>query len=142
MKHKLNKPLVAIAIDMLVVLPLEIYTQLFKYFNLTKLSAFEYTSLIVTKEPNWWLGLMTGPGVAGMATLILYYTSLIWDTDYFPLKGAFIGAITYSFIAILKSLLTGFNLETTGHFVHASAGLIGGLLAGYLVKKYLLLSKH
>ncbi|MDW7674257.1 MAG: hypothetical protein SCK28_06975 [Bacillota bacterium] len=134
---KLNKPLIAILIGMILILPLEIYTQIFKYFGLTKVSAFEYTSMIVSREPNWWVGILTGPGVAGTATLLLYYSSIIWGTDYFPLKGAFVGAITYSFIAILKSLLTEFTMLTTGHFIHALGGTLGGFFSGYLLKRYL-----
>ena len=137
MKIKKNKPLLAILLGMVVIIPVEIYTLVFKYFGIIDISAFEYTSLIVSREPIWELGFLTAPGIAGIATLILYYSSIILDIDFFPLKGAFVGSIAYSFIAII-SLFTGFNMTTLGHFIHASSGFLGGLLAGFLVKKYLL----
>lgn len=138
MKTKLNKPLFAVVVGLAIILPMEFYSQFFKYLGLTNLSTFEYTSLIVSKEPNWWLGILTGPGTAATASLVLYYSAIIWDTDYFPFKGGFIGAITYSFIAILKNLVSEFKMETSGHFVHALGGMAVGMIAGYLMKKYIL----
>lgn len=138
MKIRKNKPLIAMLIGIFIVIPMEITTQIIKHFDFIKLSTFEYTSLIVSKDPSWIIGLMTGPGTGAVGALLLYYSSIILDTDYFPLKGAFIGSIIYSIIAILKTLLTGFVMETTGHLVHASGGFLGGLLGGYLIKKYLL----
>ncbi len=60
--------------------------------------------------------------------------------DYLPFKGAAFGTVTYGLIAAIFGTL-GRNprfaeLTVSGHYVQASVGFWGGLLAGFLLKKY------
>lgn len=141
---KYDKPLLAYLIGMVLIIPLEIYTRIFKYFNLTHFSVMEYTSMIMVREPNWWIGMMSGPGVGGLAGITIYYSTKVLGADYLPIKGAIIGSITYGLIDVLMGVLTNnpnLSHADTGHFVHASAGILGGALAGTFIKKYLLQPK-
>lgn len=138
---KYDKPLLAVLLGIIVMFPLEIYTQVFKYTGLAKLSAFELTSSLMVMKPNWWIGLMTGPAVGGLATLLIYYSTKRLGSDYLPIKGAGIGAINYGLIEVIMGIMgdnPAVQQPTTGHFVHASGGLWAGAVAGFLVKRYLL----
>ena len=87
---------------------------------------------------------MSAPGVGGLAGIMIYYLTKLLGTDYLPLKGAIIGAISYGFIDVLMGVLTNnpnLSRADIGHFVHASAGILGGALAATFIKRYLLQPK-
>ncbi len=137
---RFDKPLIAVLIGMIVMIPLEIYTQIFKYLGFAKMSSLELTSMMLFKEGSWWLGLLTGTGTGGLATLLVYQSVRFLGSDYLYLKGAGIGMITYALIVVLFGILGGNdNLEQTvvSHFIHAIGASFAGMLAGYLVQKYL-----
>lgn len=138
---KYDKPLIAVLIAMSEAIPLEIYTQIFKYFGLNQLSAFELTSIMMYSKGSWWIGLLTLPGTGLLAGLLIYEMGRKLGTDYLAIKGALVGTVTYGMIAAIFGTL-GRNprfaeLTVSGHFVQASTGLLGGFVAGLLVKKFL-----
>ena len=138
---KYDKPLVAVLLAMSVGIPVEIYTQIFKYFGLNQLSSFELTSIMMYSKGSWWVGLLTLFGTAGIIGLLMYEMARKLGTDYFAIKCAFVGTVTYGLIATIYGTL-GKNprfaeLTVSGHYVQASAGLLGGLVAGLLIKKFL-----
>lgn len=138
MKKKLDKPLLAYLLGLPICIPLEIYTQIYKYLGLIEVSALEFSSLVVSIEPNWWIGLMTGPMVGGIITVITYYSTKIFGRDLLKVKSVIIGSFVYSWIMSLRMLFTNYRIATITHFVLASAGILGGLMGGFLLEKYLL----
>lgn len=138
MKQKRDKFLLAFLIGVIVFIPLELYLLTLKYLGLTNVDSLEFTSLLVSPVPNGWLGILTGPAVAGLVVVFIYYSSLVIGKDYLIIKGAIIGAITQGIIMSIRSLFSGYQMPTVSHFVHASASFVAGALAGFLVKKYLL----
>lgn len=73
--------------------------------------------------------------------VFIYYSTKLIGADYLIIKGASIGAVTYGLIDLLMGVLSK-NPEvlqkTSGHFVHASAAMLGGALGGLFIKRYLL----
>lgn len=136
---KYDKPLLAVLIGMAVMFPLELYSQIFKYLDLTKVSTFEFTSLISENKPSWWVGLLAGPGIGGLAVLFIYYSPKWFGKDYLPLKAAFSGLVTYGLIDVIMvhmATKTQFKLSSLEHYVHASSGALGGLMAGFLLNRF------
>ncbi len=139
---KYDKPFIAGLIGIAMSIPVEIYTQILKYFGLNQLSAFEMNSIITFTQGNWWIGLLAIPGVTFLGGLLVYEMGRYLGIDYLPLKGAFVGYITYGVTAAIFGNLGRSpiyeELTVSGHYVHASAGFLAGLLGGYLIKKYVL----
>lgn len=121
-------------------LPVEIFTQIMKYFNLTTISTAEVISMMWMPERNWYIGIAGGLGVLFWANLIIYYSTKIWGTAYLPVKAALIVMTIESFIFIIFGIL-GKNLnlvqKASGNFVHLIAAAITGLLIGLLLKRYI-----
>lgn len=136
-----NKPLIAILIGAFVLIPLEIYTQVMKYLGLTTISSFELTSMMFMREGNWIIGGLAGPAVGALAVFVLYQLTKIIGSDYLPIKGAVIGMFTYAAIVVIFATLgrnPNMAQNVSGNLVHTSAAALGGLLAGILMRKYLL----
>lgn len=137
---KYDKPLLAILMSLIIVLPLEIYTEIMKFLNLTTVSYLEAVSMMYIKEGSLILGILSGLGFGSWATLLIYYSAWILGTDYFPLKAMLIAMTIQSLLFITFGTLGGNqNLlqDVLGNFVHASAAAMAGLLTGYIQKKFL-----
>lgn len=137
---KYDKPLIAVLIGMLAIVPLEVYTQICKNLGLLKLSAFELTSMMMIKEGSLWLGLLTALGTGGLASLLLYRSARFLGNDYLYLKGAGIAMITYALIVILFGTLGGNSnlyMPVIAHYVSAIGAGLTGMLAGFLMQRYL-----
>lgn len=138
---RVKKPLLLILYN-LPGLPLaEGYTQLMKHFGLTNLSALEALSLMWMREPNWVLGILGFLGVSAWETLLVYYSTKIWGTDYLPLKGMLIVMTCQAVIFSLYGILGGQSQlvqSVSGNYVHASGAAFGGLFVGYILKKFIL----
>lgn len=123
---KYDKPLLAGLITICIAILIEIYTQIFKYFGLNQLSAFEMCSIITWAKGSWWIGLLAIPGVALLAGLLIYEMGRKLGTDYLSLKSAFVGYISYGSIAGIFGNLGRSprfaELTVSGHYVHASSG--------------------
>lgn len=59
---KYDKPLLAILMSLIVVISLEIYTQIMKYLNFTTVSYIEAVSMIYIREGSLTLGLLSDLG--------------------------------------------------------------------------------
>ncbi len=137
---KNNKPLLAIFFTIIAEIPIELFTQLMKHFHLTNISGLEAMSMPWMPEGNWFLGILGGLGIGSWIGIIIYYSAKIWGTDYFPIKSLLLSMTTQALVFCIFGVL-GRNLNliqnASGNFVHAFASGFGGLLAGYLIKKYL-----
>lgn len=139
-----NKPLIALLIGAFVLIPLEIYTQAMKYLGLTTISSFELTSMMFMREGNWIIGGLAGPAVGALAVFVLYQLTKIIGSDYLPIKGTVIGMFTYAAIVVIFATLgrnPNMAQNVSGNLVHTSAAALGGLLAGILVRRYLLVKQ-
>ena len=140
-----NKPLIALLIGAFVLLPLEIYTQAMKYQGLTTISSFELTSMMFMREGSWIIGGLAGPAVGAFAVFVLYQLTKIIGSDYLPIKGTIIGMFTYATLVVIFATLgrnPHMNQNVSGNLVHTSAAALGGLLAGILMRKYLLVERQ
>ncbi|NLY91041.1 MAG: hypothetical protein GX081_05480 [Firmicutes bacterium] len=122
-------------------LPLaEGYTRLMKHLGFTNLTVLEALSLMWMEEPNWVLGILAFLGVSTWETLLVYYSTKFWGTDYLPLKGMLIVMTCQAIIFSLYGILGGQSQlaqSVTGNYVHASGAAFGGLLVGYILKKFI-----
>ncbi len=139
---KYDKPLLAMLIGILGGIPVEIYTQLMKYFQLTTVSAAESISMMWMEEGSWLIG---GLGVIGFGSwvgLIIYYGTKILGADYLIIKAIILTMTAESLLFNIFGTL-GKNpyliQDQSGNLVHASAAAIGGLSVGFLMKKYLVI---
>jgi hypothetical protein len=137
---KTEKPLLAILLTFIPGPLLEGYSHLCKHFGLTNLSVFEAISLMWLKEPSIVLGLLGGLGVISWFALLMYYSVKVWGNDYFPIKTMLISMTLQSLIFNVFGVLGHNNKliqSVSGNYVHASAAAIGGLVSGFLMKRYL-----
>lgn len=135
-----DKPLFAMLIGMIVVIPIEIMALFFKRLGWITITNGEACSMIYMPQGSWILGLFALPMVGAFAIVFLYYLTKIIGTDYLSLKGMFIGMLAYSFIfAIFGTLAKNPHmLQTTlGNYIFAGTSGCGGAFAGFLMKKYL-----
>jgi len=138
LKH--DKPLGAILIGTVVVIPLEIITLFFKHLGWITVTTGEACSMMFIPEGSWALGLLALPSVGALAIFTLYHLTKIIGTDYLPVKGMIIGMIAYSFVfTIFGTLAKNYHLiqSALGNYVIALNSAFGGFLAGILMKKYL-----
>lgn len=138
---KYDKPLLAMFLPSISLLPVEIFTQIMKYFNLTTVSAAEAISMMWMPEGNWYVGIIGGLGIFFWFNLITYYSTKIWGTAYLPVKAMLIVLTIESLIFIIFGVLgKNPNLvqKASGNFVHTAAAAIGGLLLGFLLKRYVI----
>lgn len=123
-------------------LPLaEGYTRLMKHFGFTNLTALKAMSLMWMREPSWVLGILAFLGVSAWETLLVYYSTRFWGTDYLPLKGMLILMTCQALIFSIYGILGGQGelvQGVSGNYVHASAAAFGGIIIGYLLKKFIL----
>ena len=137
---KLNKPLFAIAISYLGFIPLEIYTQIMKYYGLTNVSGLESMSMMWIPEGSLVLGVLAGLGIGAWYSLITYYSVKIWGTDYFPIKAALLAMTSEALMFSIYGVLArnpNLTQDVSGNYVHASAEAIGGICVGLLLKRFL-----
>ncbi len=142
---KYDKPLLAILIGIIIVIPLEVLTQIFKSFNLTPFSIFELTSMMFIKPGNWFLGILSTTSLGALATVFLYYLTKRIGVDYLPIKGAIVGMITWALVIVIFSTLgknPNMSQPVASHFFHAFGAALAGALAGFLMKRYLLVKVH
>jgi len=135
-----DKPLLAMLIGIIVVIPLEIMGLFFRHLRWITITPGEACSMMFMPEGSWTLGLLALPLVGALAILILYYLTKTIGTDYLPIKGALVGMCTYSFIFTVfgtlsknHSMLQG----TLGNYIFALSSGFAGFLAGILMKKFL-----
>ncbi|MDO0826092.1 hypothetical protein [Desulfosporosinus nitroreducens] len=136
---KLDKPLLAIAVGYIALIPAEIFTQIMKYYKFTSVSAFEAMSMLWTPEGSFLLGILAALGIASWGILIIYYSAKIWGTDYFPLKSMFLVMTIESLIFSIFGVLNknpDLVQNISGNYVHAFGAAIGGLCVGLLLKRY------
>lgn len=142
---RIKKPLLLILYQ-LPGLPLaEGYTRLMKHFGYTNLTALEALSLMWMREPNWVLGVLAFFGVSTWESLLVYLSTKIWGTDYLPLKGMLILMTCQALIFSIYGILGGQSelvQSVSGKYVHASAAATGGLIIGYILKKFILKGKQ
>ncbi len=137
---KFDKPLMAIFLSILGTVPVDIYSEIMKAFNLTTISALQATSMMYIREGSISLGILAHAGYSAVLGLTLYYSAKILGTDYFPLKAMFITMFAESLLFIVFG---NFNRNeymiqnATGNYIFASAAALGGLFRGFLIKKYL-----
>lgn len=137
---KYDKPIGAILIGAVVVIPLEIIALFFKHLGWITVTNGEACSMMFIPEGSWILGLFALPQVGAFATFTLYQLTKIIGTDYLPVKGIFIGWGAYAFVfMIFGTLAKNYNLiqSPLGNYVIALNSGFGGFLAGILMKKYL-----
>lgn len=137
---KYDKPLIAMLIGVIVVIPLEFLTQIFKHLNITTISIFEFTSMMFIWEGNWLIGALSTPVVGALATFTLYHLTKIIGTDFLLFKGAIIGMFTWAIIDVIFGTLgknNNIDQPILGHFAHASGAALAGVIAGFLMNKYL-----
>lgn len=118
----------------------ETYTRIMKHFGLTTLSGLEALSLMWVKEPSWLLGILAALGFTAWLGLIIYHGTKILGIDQLPIKAMLITMTGESLVFSVFGIL-GKNEQliqnVSGNFVHASGAAFGGLVAGFLIKKYL-----
>lgn len=134
-----DKPLLAMFIGVIVIIPLEIMGLLFKHFGWITITHGEACSMMFMPEGSWTLGLLALPSVGSLAILILYYLTKLVGTDYLPIKGALIGMYTYSFVfTVFGTLANNQHMlqNTLGNYIFALSSGFAGFLAGILMKKY------
>lgn len=137
---KYDKPLGALLIGIVVVIPLEIIALFFKHLGWITVTNGEACSMMFIPEGSWTLGLYALPSVGALAIVTLYYLTKIIGTDYLPIKGMFIGMLAYAFVfTIFGTLAKNYHLiqSALGNFVIGLNSGFGGFLAGILMKKYL-----
>lgn len=135
-----DKPLLAMLIGMIVVIPIEIMALFFKRLGWITITNGEACSMIYMPQGSWILGLLALPMVGAFAAIFLYYLTKVIGTDYLPLKGMFIGMLAYSFIfAVFGTLARNSQMLQTalGNYIFAGTSGFAGAFAGYLMKKYL-----
>lgn len=137
---KYDKPLISILLP-LVGWPIgEVNTQIMKYFGLTNLSAFEALSLMLLREPSWFLGILAAFLFNAWLSLIIYHLPKILGPDHFPFKCMLVTMTGESLLFNIFGIL-GKNermiQSLSGNYVHSLAAGFGGWIAGLLVKKYL-----
>lgn len=137
---KRDKPLGAVLIGIIIVIPLEIISLFFKHLGWTTVTNGESCSMMFIPEGSWTLGLLALPSVGALAIVILYYLTEIIGTDYLPIKGLIIGMVAKAFVfVIFGTLAKNYHLIQTplGNYLIAFNSGFGGFLAGILMKKYL-----
>lgn len=143
---KTDKTLKAIAIGWAGWPVAEAITQLAKHFGFVKLTAMESSSLIwLLTHPSFALGVLSELGLGAWFGLIIYYSANLWGSDYFPIKAAIILLTCRILIFQIFGLLGKNPLmiqSVSGIFAHALGALLGGLVIGYLMQKFLLESKQ
>lgn len=135
-----DKPLLAMLIGAIVIIPLEIMGLFFKHLGWITITHGEACSMMFMPEGSWTLGLLALPSVGAIAILILYYLTKIMGTDYLPIKGTLVGMCTYSFVFTVFGTLSNNNhmlQSALGNYIFALSSGFAGFLAGILMKKYL-----
>ena len=137
---KQDKVIIAALIVLTAIIPAEIFTQIMKYFNFTTISIIEAMSMMWYPKGSLILGLVAGFGIGSWIGILTYYSANFWGTDYFPLKAMLIAMTVQSLIFTIYGVLGG-NKNLTqnvgGNLVHTAAAVMGGLLTGFLMRKYL-----
>ena len=139
MKH--DKPLGAILIGIIVVIPLEIIALFFKQLGWVTITNAEACSMMFMPEGSWILGLFALPSVGALAIVVLYFLTKIIGTDYLPVKGMIVGMTAYAFVFVIFGTLAKNDhmlQSALGNYVIGLNSGLGGFLAGILMKKYLL----
>ena len=139
MKH--DKPLGAILIGIIVVIPLEIIALFFKQLGWVTITNAEACSMMFMPEGSWILGLFALPSVGALAIVVLYFLTKIIGTDYLPIKGMIVGMTAYAFVFVIFGTLAKNDhmlQSALGNYVIGLNSGLGGFLAGILMKKYLL----
>lgn len=137
---KIDKPLGAYLIGMVIVIPLEIISLFFKHIGWVTATNGESCSMMFIPEGSWVLGLLALPSVGGLAILSLYLLTRIIGTDHLPLKGLIVGMVAKALVfTIFGTLANNHHLIQTplGNYVIALNSGFGGFLGGVLMKKYL-----
>jgi hypothetical protein len=137
-KH--DKPLLAMLIGVIVVIPIEIMALMFKHFGWITITNGEACSMMFIPQGSWYLGLLALPSVGALAILMMYQFTRIIGIDYLIIKGMIIGMVAYAFVFCIFGVL-GHNdrmiQSTLGNYLIAGLAGFGGGLAGFLMKKYL-----
>jgi len=135
-----DKPLLAMLIGVIVIIPLEVIGLFFKRLGWITITHSEACSMMFMPEGSWTLGLLALSSVGAIAIFILYYFTKIIGTDYLPIKGAIVGMSAYSFIfTIFGTLADNYHMlqSALGNYIFAISSGFSGFLAGILMKKYL-----
>lgn len=138
MKH--DKPLLAMLIGVIVVIPIEIMALIFKHFGWITITNGEACSMMFIPQGSWYLGLLALPSVGALAIFMLYQFTRVIGIDYLTIKGFVIGMVAYAFVFCIFGILAHNNRmiqSTLGNYLIAGLAGFGGGLAGFLMKKYL-----
>lgn len=142
MKQQLtdDKPLMAFLIGVIICIPIELTSILFKRLGVTTVTNGEACSMMFIPQGSWTLGLLALPSVAGLAILVFYLLTPILGTTHLPIKGIIVGMTTKAFVfAIWGTLAKNHYLiqNTSGNYFHSFNAGFAGFLAGILMQKYL-----
>jgi len=138
---KYDKSLYAMLIGVVQFIPIELYTQIMKHFNLTTVSAFDAMSMMWFKEGSWLIGFFAAFGLGSWAGLATYHSTKILGRDYLPIKAMLIGMTMQSLLFNIFGVLGGnTNLaqNVSGNLVHTSSAAMGSILVGLLIERFLL----
>lgn len=137
---KYDKPILAIVFILPPLILAEIFLQVLKFFNFTTVSALEAMSMMWFPEGSLLLGVVAAFGIASWTALIIYYSPKIIGHDYFPFKSMLIVMTVQSLIFSVYGVLgrnPNLTQNVSGNLTHSFAAAAGGLITGYLYKKYL-----
>jgi hypothetical protein len=140
MKVEYNKPLIAMLLSILGALPAGIFTEVMKSYNLVTFNAAELISMMFIREGSFLLGILAYIGYSAVLGLILYYSPKLLGLDYFVLKAMFLSMVAESlFYIVFGSFMRNEFLlqDAIGNYVLSSAAAIGGIVRGFLIRKYL-----
>ncbi|NLO97958.1 MAG: hypothetical protein GX091_07810 [Peptococcaceae bacterium] len=143
MKH--DRIVLAMLLCIISFIPIEIITQIAKRLHLTNISGLEAMSMIWLPEGSIILGILAGFGIGCWHGLVVYYSTKLWGTDYFPFKSMLLAMTGQSLTFSIFGVLGRNNYliqDVCGNYVHAFAAACSGVLLGYLFKKYLFVSRN
>lgn len=140
MELKFDKPVVAMLLSIIGVIPAGIFTEIMIYFHFTTISAPKATSMMFIREGSMALGILSHIGYSAFLGLFLYYSPKLVGIDHYLIKAVFISMFAEAILFIVFGTLTRNEYmiqDTTGNYIQASAAAIAGLVRGYLIKRYL-----
>lgn len=123
----------------------ELITWTMKSFHWLKISAFEASSMMFMRKPDWWLGVIALPMVTILAVITHHYLTIrVIGTESILLKGTVYAMTVYALVFQFWGNAMGNTymiLDRTGNYIFAVSAAITGLIAAYLTNKYVLKSR-
>lgn len=120
----------------------ELFTWTMKSFHWLNISAFEASSMMFMRKPDWWLGVLALPMVTILAVITHHYLTIrVIGTESLLLKGTIYAMTVYALIFQFWGNALGNTsmiLDTTGNYVFAVSTAFTGFIAAYLTNKYVI----